>query len=136
MINKFIGVGNLTRDIELRKTNNGDSVVTFSIAISRNYKNQDGEYDSDFINCVAWRNTAEYLNKYAHKGDKIAVAGRVQVRSYQKDGQNVYVTEIICEECNVLKGGQIQTSEQQYKQPVQKPIQNNVEFDTDDLPFM
>lgn len=130
MINKFIGVGNLTREIELRKTSDNNSVATFSLAISRNYKNGNGEYDSDFLNCVAWRNTADYLYNYAHKGDTVAVSGRVQTRTYQKDGNNVYVTEVIVDEANVVRTKQRAEQREEVTQ-----AKHEVYFDDDDLPF-
>src|SRR5574344_1393760 len=98
-MNKVIEIGNLTKDVELLKTNSGVSVAQFTIAVKRNYKNESGEYDSDFLNCVAWRTQADNLHKYCHKGDKIAIVGAVQTRSYDaQDGTKRYVTEIVADE--------------------------------------
>lgn len=102
-MNKFIGIGNLTKDVELSQTNSGVSVAQFTIAVKRNYKNESGEYDSDFLNCVAWKAQAENASKYCHKGDKIAVVGAVQTRSYDaQDGSKRYVTEIVANEIEFL----------------------------------
>lgn len=106
-------IGNLTKEIELKKSTSGVSVCSFSIAVRRDYKNAQGEYDTDFINCIAWRQTAEFLTKYATKGDKLAVNGVLQVRSYDgKDGKKVYVTEVVCNKAEIVHSNQkIETNE-------------------------
>lgn len=104
MLNKSILVGRLTKDPELKTTGNGISVCTFTIAVNRRFKNADGNYDADFINCVAWRNTAEFLVKYFEKGSMIAVAGSIQTRNYEKDGHKVYITEVVADEVNFVSG--------------------------------
>lgn len=103
-INKWIGVGRLGKDIELRSTQNGLSVTSFSIACDRNYsKGESGHADTDWIDCQAWKNTAEYLNNYAHKGDRIAVEGHLQKRSYKDhDDRMVYVMEVIVERVVIM----------------------------------
>lgn len=89
-------VGNLARDPELRKTNSGISVCTFTVACQRRFKNDNGQYDADFINCVAWRQTAEFVQKYFIKGNKIGLIGTLQTRSYDaQDGSKRYVTEVV-----------------------------------------
>lgn len=96
-MNKVILMGRLTRDPELRQTQSGISSCRFSIAVNRNYKNQQGEYDADFINCTAWRQTAEFVNKYFAKGQMIAVEGTLRTGSYQdKNHSDVthYTTEV------------------------------------------
>lgn len=98
-MNKVILIGNITKDIELKTTAGGTSVATFTVACQRNYKNAEGRYETDFINCVAWKNTADFLSKYFGKGSSIAVTGRMQTRSYEaQDGGKRYVTEVIVEE--------------------------------------
>ena len=83
-MNKVILMGRLTRDPELRQTPNGIASCRFSIAVNRNFKNQQtGQYDADFINCIAWRQTAEFINKYFHKGQMIALDGTLRTGSYQ-----------------------------------------------------
>ena len=99
-MNNFNGLGRLTRDVDLRYTEQGTAVGNFTLAINRNFKNkQTGEYEADFINCVAFSKTAEIIAEYVKKGQQLAVEGRVQTRNYEnKDGQRVYVTEIVVNE--------------------------------------
>ena len=97
-MNKVQLVGRLTRDPELRTTGNGISVCTFTVAVNRRFKNAQGEYDADFITCVAWRQSAELLAKYFTKGRMVGLVGSIQTRNYEKDGQRVYVTEVSVEE--------------------------------------
>ena len=103
--NKVILIGNLTADPELKQTNAGTSVCSFSIAVNRNFKNAEGKYDADFINCVAFRKSAEFIQKYFHKGDMIAVTGRIQTGSYtNKEGVKVYTTDIMVEDAEFCGG--------------------------------
>lgn len=98
-MNKAILVGRLTRDPELKTTASGTNVCSFSIAVNRRYKNAEGNYDADFINCTAWRQTAEFVSKYFTKGRMIGVVGSIQTRNYDdKDGKKVYVTEVAADE--------------------------------------
>lgn len=98
-MNKAILIGNLSKDPEITTTANGTSVARFTIAVQRKYTNEAGEREADFINCVAWRTTAENLHKYCHKGDKVAVVGRIETRSYEaQDGTKRYITEVIADE--------------------------------------
>ena len=102
-MNKAILVGRLTRDPELRTTANGTSVCTFSIAVNRRFKNAEGGYDADFINCVAWRQQAEFMAKYFAKGRMVGVVGSIQTRNYDnKEGQKVYVTEVAVDEVHFV----------------------------------
>ena len=102
-MNKAILVGRLTRDPELRTTANGVSVCSFSIAVNRRFKNAEGGYDADFINCVAWRQQAEFMAKYFAKGRMVGVVGSIQTRHYDnKDGQKVYVTEVAVDEVHFV----------------------------------
>jgi single-strand DNA-binding protein len=97
-MNTFIGMGRLTRDPEIKVTQSGTSVATFTLAIDRKYKDKSGEKKTDFINCTSWRNTAEFIGKYARKGTKLIVTGEIQTRTYDdKDGKKVYVTEVVVE---------------------------------------
>lgn len=114
-MNKVILIGRNTKAIELKQTTSGVSVAQFSIAVKRNFKNADGEYESDFFNCIAYRNTAELVSKYVGRGDLIAVDGRLQTRNYtDKSGRKVYVTEVIADNVEFLqnkKDKQEQTEE-------------------------
>lgn len=94
--------GNLTKDIELNYTPKGTACAKFTIAVRRKFKNQNGEYDTDFLPCVAWDKQAEFLANYAGKGDKIELRGSIETRKYEKNGNTVYVTEIRAEEVGIL----------------------------------
>lgn len=102
-MNKWTGIGNLTRDPELSSTSNGTAVCKFSIAVNRNFTNADGERECDFINIVAWRQLAELCSQYLSKGKKVCVVGRLQIRNYETDkGKRQSVTEIIADEVEFL----------------------------------
>lgn len=96
MLNKIILMGRLTRDPELRRTGNGTVVATFSLAVDRDYKSQSGERETDFIDVVAWRSTAEFVSKYFTKGRMAVAEGRIQVRDWtDKDGARRRSTEVV-----------------------------------------
>ena len=98
MLNKIVLMGRLTRDPELRKTGNGTAVTSFTLAVDRDYKPQDGERWTDFIDVVAWRGTAEFVFKYFSKGRMAVVEGRLQVRDWKdKDGAKRRSTEVIAD---------------------------------------
>ena len=101
-LNKVILIGNLTKDPELKQTPSGTSVVSFSIGVSRKYSGADCNRETDFINIVAWRNTAEFIGKYFRKGSGISIVGSLQVRSYDSNGQKRYVTEVVAEEAGFI----------------------------------
>ena len=95
-MNKAILVGNLARDPETRNTPSGVSCTTFTVACNRRFVNQQGVREADFINCVAWRQNADFVSRYLTKGSKVAVEGSIQTRSYDaQDGTKRYVTEIV-----------------------------------------
>lgn len=107
MLNKVIIMGRLTRDPEMRQTTSGVTMCRFSVAVDRQFKNQQtGEREADFINCVAWRQTAEFISRYFHKGNMILVEGNLRNDNYEKDGvkhysMNVYVDNVsFCGEKN------------------------------------
>lgn len=95
MLNKVILMGRLTRDPELKSTPQGVSTCSFSIAVDRNFVRQGEERKADFINCVAWRQTAEFIPRYFKKGNMIALEGSIQTRSWDDDGKKRYATEVI-----------------------------------------
>lgn len=114
MINNVVLVGRLAKEPELRYTASGQAVATFSLAVNRNFTNQNGERDVDFINCVIWRKPAETLANYAHKGTLIGVTGRIQTRNYEnQQGQRVYVTEVVADNFQLLESKNSNSS--QYK---------------------
>lgn len=153
MLNRVVLVGRLTRDPDLRYTPNGVAVANFNIASNRPFKNQDGESEADFINCVTWRKQAENLSNYMKKGSMIGVDGRLQSRSYEgKDGKMVFVTEIVAESIQFLESrnnsentNSSQQTNYQYQQPNNQtqnmnnnPMQGSgkqVDIDDSDLPF-
>ena len=103
MLNKVVLIGRLTKDPESKVFDSGSEVCTFTLAVDRNFKGQDGEKATDFIPIVAWRKTAELCGKYLEKGRQTAVSGRIQTRSYKaKDGTMRYVTEVVAEEVTFL----------------------------------
>lgn len=140
MLNKFLGIGRNTKDGEYRTTDNDLQIYTNTIAITNNYKNKDGNYDSEFINYVAYRSTAEYLSKYSSKGTMVQIEGRVHTRSYEKDNEKKYITEIIVENASVLE----KKKESETQEDIEIPQNTTSEYDTvgsdiqldpSDLPF-
>lgn len=128
-MNKWQGIGNLTKDVELQTTPNGVSVAKFTIAVQRRFTNANNEREADFINCVAWRNTAENLAKYCHKGDKIAVVGAIQTRDYEaQDGTKRYVTEIVADEVEFI------STKKDGEKPEERPEMTPIK-DDGQLPF-
>lgn len=93
-MNKSIIIGRLTADPELRKTESGISKCNFTVAVQEDFKNKDGSRDVDFIKCVAWRQNAEFVNKYFKKGSRIAVSGKIKTDRYDKNGEKHYFTYI------------------------------------------
>nr|DAO20720.1 MAG TPA: Single strand binding protein [Caudoviricetes sp.] len=104
MLNSVCLVGRLTRYPELKYTGNNIAVASFSLAVNRNFKDANGERETDFINCVIWRQQAENLANWAKKGALIGITGRIQTRSYEnQQGQKVYVTEVVAENFQMLE---------------------------------
>lgn len=165
MINNVTIIGRTTKDIELRATSSGTNNASFTLAVERNFKNANGEKETDFINCVAWRKTAEIVAQYAPKGSMIGVRGRIQTRNYENNqGVRVYITEIVADEVQLIdtrnnnqgtnanyyqnnannggfNGGQQQSSVNT-NDPFQNSVQggfnmnnNTLEVDSSDLPF-
>lgn len=151
MINNFSGVGRMTKDIEIRQTQNGKSVGSFNLAINRTFTNQQGERVADFIPCVVFGNQADNMQQYTGKGSLVGVTGRLQHRTYEnQEGRNVHVYEIVCQNVSFLdtknnnnqqNNGYQQTGQAQ--QNKQKPMGENpfanangpIDVSDDDLPF-
>ncbi|MGC7871693.1 single-stranded DNA-binding protein [Desulfosporosinus sp. SYSU MS00001] len=134
MLNRVVLIGRLTKDPELRYTPTGVAVTNFTLAIDRNFKNAQGERDTDFIPCVVYRQLAEFTANYLSKGKMAAVDGRIQVRSYTaQDGQKRWVTEVIAESVHLLSpkdsGGQDPNA-----QTGTRSFGHEVNLD-DDIPF-
>lgn len=140
-MNKWVGIGNLTRDPELSTTPSGVSVCKFSIAVNRNYTDANGERGCDFINVVVWRQAGENCAKYLRKGKKVCVVGSIQTRSYENsNGEKRSVVEVVAEDVEFLSpkdDDDRQTQQrppQRDEQPRRRPAMNS--FDDDgDIPF-
>lgn len=97
-------VGRLTREVDLKFTSSGTAVGNFTLAVNRNFTNQQGEREADFINCVIWQKSAENLANFTRKGSQIGVEGRIQTRNYEnQQGQKVYVTEVLVNQFHLLE---------------------------------
>ena len=116
MINKAILVGRLTKDPELKQTQSGISVVSFTVACDRPYQ-QDGERKADFINCIAWRQTADFVGKYFKKGNAIGIDGSIQTRKYQdKNGNNRIAFEVVCDRVSFVESKKNKETNEQSKE--------------------
>ena len=146
MINNVTLVGRLTKDAELKYTPANQAVSQFTLAVNRTFKNANGERETDFINCVIWRQAAENLANWAKKGALLGVTGRIQTRNYENaQGQRVYVTEVVAENFQMLESrnqqqGQQQSqpqqaTQQQAKQPDPFAGGAPTSLDDDSLPF-
>ena len=128
-MNKVILIGRVTKNVDLKTTTSGKSVASFTLAVNRDYKNADGNYDADFINCVSFGQQAETISKYVNKGDRFGVSGKLNTRTYDKNGTKVYVTEVIVDGFEFLESRQ-KTADVEY---------DTADFDEidsgDDLPF-
>ena len=149
MINNVVLVGRTTKDPELRYTPSNVAVATFSLAVNRTFKDANGERETDFINCVIWRQQAENLANWAKKGALIGIIGRIQTRSYEnQQGQRVYVTEVVAENFQMLESRAAREGNQQnqgntfqngnsssggYNSPFGRS--NPMDISDDDLPF-
>ena len=101
-MNQFFVIGRLVKDPELRKTESGKNVANVTLAVPRSYKNSNGEYDTDYIDCVLWSSVAETTSEYCKKGDLVGVRGRVQTRIYEKDEVKKFATEVVAEKVTFL----------------------------------
>ena len=126
-MNKTFLIGNLTKDVDLRTTTSGKTVASFSIAVNRRFKGQDGEKQTDFFTIIAWGQLGEMCSKYLAKGRKVAVVGELQTRSYEKDGVKRYVTEIVADEVEFLSPRETGTE--------QEPTAGFTDIQDNDLPF-
>ncbi|MBQ9374881.1 MAG: single-stranded DNA-binding protein [Ruminococcus sp.] len=130
MLNKVILMGRITQDLEVKQTQSGASVLSFTVAVQRSFARQGEERQTDFINCVAWRNTAEFIGRYFRKGRMIAIEGNLRTRTYDdKNGVKHYVTEVFVDNASFTgektEGGYQQNDyNNSYAQPQTAP-QNN-----------
>lgn len=135
-MNKVILVGNLTKDPELSETPSGVAVCKFSLAVSRDYTNAEGNRDTDFFNITVWRGRAENCGKYLKKGNKVAIVGSLQTRSYEdKDGIKRNVTDIIANEVEFLTPKQQANQDEESVVSVTRQRPQLEEIDDNKLPF-
>ena len=126
MINRTVLVGRLTRDPELRYTQGGTAVASFTLAVNRQFTNSQGEREADFINCVIWKKAAENFTNFTHKGSLVGIDGRLQTRNYEnKQGQRVYVTEVVVENFSLLESKNIDSSNNTNNNPNNQPKKPN-----------
>lgn len=137
-INKFIAIGRLTKDPELKLTQDGTGVCRFSIAVNRMKQEGEEEAKADFINCVAFRGTAKFISDYLKKGNRIAVEGAIRTGSYEKeDGTKVYTTDVVCQNIqNLTPREQGETAPQEAnEEKLQEVFGDTLDISSDDLPF-
>ena len=133
-MNTVILIGRLTKDPELKTTQSGLSLCRFTVAVDRYSK--DGEDKTDFINCVAWRNTADFIDKYFSKGQRIALTGSIQTGSYEKDGRTVYTTDVLVDKaefCESKKNSDSAPATTRARKP--KEMEDIAPDISEDLPF-
>ncbi|PVY81998.1 single-stranded DNA-binding protein [Convivina intestini] len=146
MINRVVLTGRLTKDVELRYTQSGTAVGTFTIAVQRSFKNENNERESDFIDAVIWRKAAENFANFTGKGALVAVEGRLQTRNYENNqGQRVYVTELVVDNFSLLESRaeadkrRAENGQQEQRQSNQTGSnqfgRSEVNISDDDLPF-
>lgn len=137
-MNKVVLMGRLIRDPEMKQTRSGVAVAKFAIAVSRRFKNADGEYETDFINCTAWRNTAEFVCKYFQKGSQIAVVGSIQTQKYtDEDGNKRTSMGVVVDEVHFAgsKGNSDNTTADEAPPEFNTDFASALPDDDDDLPF-
>lgn len=142
MLNRVVLVGRLTKDPELKYTQSGVAVCSFTLAVNRPFKNAEGQNEADFINVTVWRKQAENAANYTNKGSLVGIDGRIQTRNYEnQEGQRVYVTEVVADSVQFLdtkkqgEGNQQQQKKQQPNTSVNDDPFNVPDISSDDLPF-
>ena len=145
MINRVVLIGRITRDPELRKTNTGTSVISFILAVNRRFA-KEGEQQADFINCQAWRQSADFMANYVKQGALLGVEGRIQTRNYKdRSDRTVYVTEVVCDSVQILAQkraeeapntyGQGNYNQSEYTSVEREFGGDTLNLEEDDLPF-
>ncbi len=125
MLNRVILMGRITHDLEIKQTQSGNAVLSFTLAVERNFKDANGEKETDFINCVAWRQQAEFIGKYFGKGRMIALEGNLRTRTYDdKNGVKHYVTEVYVDSVS-FTGEKDDSQNQNNSQPSQQNRPSN-----------
>ncbi len=136
MLNNAILVGRLTKDPELRSTQSGVSVASFTVAVSRSYARQGEERQTDFINCVAFRNTADFISRYFSKGNMIGVDGSIQTRTWDdQEGKRHWVTEVVVNEAHFVESKKDNAAGGFSAGGAELPMEFGADATDDDLPF-
>ena len=138
MINNVTLVGRLTKDPELKYTPSNIAITTFNMAVNRNFKNQDGNREADFINCMIWRQQAEKFANWVKKGNLVGIKGRIQTRSYDnQQGQRVYVTEVVADTFQLLekRDNSANQANIEDQMPASFGATNPLDISDDDMPF-
>ena len=135
-INRVVLTGRLTRDVELKATSTGNNVASFSVAVDGFTRDQNGNTQTSFINCVAWNTQAKFVSTYCKKGSLVALEGRLQSRSYdRKDGTKAYVTEVIVDRIENLSPKDAATTSANEGFSIQENENQPLSYSDDDLPF-
>ena len=137
-MNKVVIIGRFTRDPEIKYTTGENATATarFSLAVNRRFKNKEGNYDADFINCVAFGKTAEFIEKYFTKGMAIGITGRIQTGSYtNKEGQKIYTTDVVVEETEFVESKNKGTSDNVPNNNVNSNSDFEETVSDDEMPF-
>lgn len=128
-MNKCVIIGRLTKEPEVKNTSNQVTVCTFTVAVDRKFKDSNGQRQADFINCVAWRQTATFISQYFHKGSRIGLTGSIQTRTYEdKNGDKKFITEVVVDEAEFVES--LNSSAQT------KPANTNNDLNEDDYEFV
>ena len=145
MINRVVLVGRITKDPELRKTASGISVVSFTLACNRRFSSgQEGNQEADFISCVAWRNSADFMTNYVKQGALLGVEGRLQTRNYKdQNDRTVYVTEVVCDSVQLIANKRDNPQQMASSAPTANSygnydsdfVSDTLDIASDDLPF-
>lgn len=109
-LNKVVLCGRLTADVEVKLTQSARNVATFTLAVNRPRAKDSTEQTADFVPCVAWDRTAEFIRDYFHKGDSLCIIGKIRTRNYEKDGRKVYITEVVLDEAHFVDSKPAKTS--------------------------
>ena len=134
-INTVVIIGRLTKDPELKQTNSGVSVCGFSVAVDRAYKSGE-ERQADFIDCTAWRHSADFLSKYFRKGDMIGITGHLQTRNWETDdGQRRKATEVVVDNLSFVGGKRSASESAETSEIAGKDALTELAVDDDDIPF-
>lgn len=134
-MNKIIIIGRITKDIEVKTTQKDIKSCQFTVAVNRNFKNKDGNYDADFISCKAFRNTADFIGKYIKKGNLVCVEGSLQTGSYEKDGKTIYTTDVMVENITLLEKKEKEAEVPQNTKTEYKAEESDITLTDADLPF-